>query len=136
MGRWVLNRNFWCKCSQDIETDRKQWYISRYHAGFSSTILRGPCRSLNRAIRRNDFRVVDLAQNFKKSSAKFSYERAVETKTLSEKSSLSLQQEQKPSSAGIMTCRAVLGRTLDNHKAKLNFETAKTSELSTNLEYS
>lgn len=38
-------------------------------------------RSLSRAIQRNDFRIADLAQNFKKNSAEFSNERAVEMKT-------------------------------------------------------
>lgn len=78
LGRWVLNRNFWRKCSRDIETDRKQWYISKRNAGFSSTILRGPYHSLSRAIERNDFRVADFVQNFKRSSVKFSNERLVE----------------------------------------------------------
>lgn len=79
LGRWVLNRNFWRKCSRDIETDRKQWYISKRNAGFSSTILRGPYHSLSRAIERNDFRVADFVQNFKRGSVKFSNERVVET---------------------------------------------------------
>jgi hypothetical protein len=150
LGRWVLNRNFWCKCSRDIETDRKQWYISRYHAGFSSTILRGPYRSLSRAIQRNDFRVADPAQNFKKSGAEFSYERDVETEgtaglPLRENQVFSKSSAgQKPSSETVCfrgnndISRRAAPRQIECSiimipKAILNFKIAKTSESTTNF---